>query len=184
VTVHLGLDELLRNGDLDLLEQLLDDLVASLRALAEDLRLAELLTQVGLELVDRVELAGDLGEVVVGGGKLALLDGDDGDADEGVLAGVVAAEQRRLERGALTRGERVERLVDAVDELTGAELVGDPLRGVDLVAVDRGDEIDLREVAGLGRAVDRDERAETGRAGSAARPRPPRRSPRRRRQSA
>ena len=35
-------------------------------------------------------------------------------------------------------------------------------RGVDLVVVDRGDEVDLHEVTGRGGAVDRDERAEAG----------------------
>ena len=35
-----------------------------------------------------------------------------------------------------------------------------PLARVDLVAADRGDEVELDEVAGLGGAVDGDERAE------------------------
>ena len=125
VAVHLVVDQLLRNRDLDLLEQLVDDLVARLHALAELLRLAELLAQVGAQLADRVELAGDLGEVVVGRRKLALLDAEHGHGDLGVLALVVAAEQRRLERGGLAGGQGVERVVDAVDQLAGAELVGD-----------------------------------------------------------
>ena len=78
-----------------------------------------------LQLVDGVELAGDLGEVVVGVGKLALLDGEHLDGDLGRLALVVAAEQLRFERRRLAGAERVERLVDALDELAGADLVGD-----------------------------------------------------------
>ena len=54
----------------------------------------------------------------------------------------------------------VERLVDALDQLAGADLVGDAAGGVDLGAVDLGDEVELGEVALLGGAVDRDERAE------------------------
>ena len=77
VTVHLVVDELRRNGDLDALEQLVDDLVAGLGALAErPSSLRDLLLEVGLELLDGVELARDLREVVVGLGQLALLDGE------------------------------------------------------------------------------------------------------------
>ena len=121
-----------------------------------------------MQLVDGVELAGDLREVVVGLGQLALLDGGDGDGDLGRLALVVAAEQLRLERGALAGGERLERLVDALDEVAGAELVGDAVGGVDLFAVDGGGEVDLDEVAGRGGAVDGDERAEAACAGSSS----------------
>ena len=147
-------------GHLDELEELVDEEVARLGALAERLVAGDLLLEARGELVERVELAGDLREVVVGLGELALLDGGDGDGDLGGLALVVAAEQLRLERGGLARGERVERLVDALEQLAGAELVGDAARGVDLGAVDHGDEVEGHEVAGLGRAVDRDERAE------------------------
>ena len=132
--MHLVVDQLLRDRDLDLLEQLVDDLVARLHALAELLRLAELLAQVGAQLADRVELAGDLGEVVVGRRQLALLDAEHRHRDLGVLALVVAAEQRSLERRGLAGGQGVERVVDAVDQLARAELVGDVRRGVDLFA--------------------------------------------------
>ncbi len=43
------------------------------------------LAQVGLELVQRVELTGELGELVVGLGQLALLDRLDLGGDLGVL---------------------------------------------------------------------------------------------------
>ena len=48
----------------------------------------DLIGQVVFELVDGVELAGQLGELVVGLGQLALLDRADGHGDLGVLAGV------------------------------------------------------------------------------------------------
>ncbi len=159
---HLVVDQLLRNRDLDLRQQLVDDLVARLHALAELLRLAELLAQVGTQLADGVELAGDLGEVVVGGRQLALLDADHGHGDLGGLALVVATEQRRLEGGGLAGGEGVEGIVDAVDQLAGAELVGDVRCGVDLFAADGRDQVEVDEVAGLGGAVDGDEGAEPG----------------------
>jgi hypothetical protein len=161
VTVHLVFDELGGNGDLDALQQLVDDLVARLGTLAEDLRLRDLLLDVGLEFLDGVELARDLREVVVGLGKLALLHGEKRHNDLGLLAGVVATEQLGLEGRGLAGAERVERLVDALDQVARSDLVRDGVGGVDLVAANGGDEVDLGEVALLGGAVDRDERAET-----------------------
>src|SRR6185312_13777710 len=160
VTVHLVEHELLRNGDVERLEQFVDDLVARLSALLEDLGLAELLAQICLQLVDGVELARDLGEVIVGGGQLALLDRGELDRDLRLLALVVAAEQRGLEGRGLAGGERVERLVDSLEEFAGADLVGDGVRGVDLGARDLGDEVELGEVARLRRAVHGDQGAE------------------------
>ena len=125
-----------------------------------DLLRATCSVRLARELVERVELARDLREVVVGLGKLALLDGGDGDGDLGGLALVVAAEELRLEGGRLAGGERVEGLVDALEQLARAELVRDAAGGVDLGVVDDGDEVEGHEVAGLGGAVDRDERAE------------------------
>ena len=75
---------------------------------------------------------------------------------------MVAADERRRERGLLTGGERLDGLVDAVDELARADLVGDAAGGVDDLAVDRRGEVELHEVALARRALDRDERAEAG----------------------
>ncbi len=160
VAMHLIEHELLGDRDVEGLEQLVDDLVASLGTLSEDLGAAHLLTDVGLELVDRVELAGDLGEVVVGLGKLALLDGQELHGDLGRFALVVAAEELRLEDRGLARAQAVEGFVDAVDQVSRSDLVGDGVRGVDLLAVDDGDQVDLREVTGLGWPVNGDEGAE------------------------
>src|SRR5690606_13178229 len=107
-----------------------------------------------------VELAGDLGEVVVCFGKLALLDCDQGDGDLGGLALIVTAKQLRLEGGGLASAERVERLVDAIDQFTRADLVGDALGGVNLFAADGGDQVDLGEVARLRRTVNGHQGAE------------------------
>src|SRR5690606_3381405 len=98
--------------------------------------------------------------VVVGLGQLALLHREQRDRDLGLLARVVAADEFRLEGGRLARGEGVDRLVDALDELTRSALVGHAGGGVDLLAADRGDQVELGEVALLGGSVDRDERAE------------------------
>ena len=151
----------LRNRDVDLLDEFVDDHVASLRDLREGLGLLDLFLDVGLQLFDGVELAGDLREVVVGLGKFPFLDGEQGHGDERFLAGAVAADQRRLEGGRLARGKGIEGFIDALDELARSDLVADVVRGVDLLVTDGGDEVELGEVAGLGRTVDRDERTET-----------------------
>ena len=65
--------------------------------------LRRLLAQVRRQLLERVELAGQLREVVVGVGELALLDGRGGDGDLGGLAGVVATREGGLERGRTRR---------------------------------------------------------------------------------
>lgn len=75
---------------------------------------------------------------------------------------MVAAEELRAERGVLTGGQRLDGLVDALEQLARANFVRDALSAVDLGAVDRGDEVELDEVALRGGAVDRDERAEAG----------------------
>ena len=162
VTVHLLVDQGLRHRDVDLLEQGIHDLVAGGDALTEHARLAELLADVAAQLADGVELARDLGEVVVGLGQLALLDGEQRDGDLRGLTLVVAAEQRRLEVGRLAGGQGVERLVDSLDEFARAELVGDVARGIHLFVADGGGEVELHEVARRRRAVDGHQRAEAG----------------------
>ena len=120
--------------------------------------LAEALAQLG----QGVELARDLREVVVRLGQLALLDGLDDHRDLGVFAGVVAADEGRAEVRLLARGQRVDRLVDALEQLAGADFVRHALGAVDLGAVDRGDQVELDEVTGGRGAVDGHERAEAG----------------------
>ena len=158
--MHLVFDELSRHGDVGRSDERVDQLVARCGALREDGLLADAGDEALTELADRVELARHLGEVVVGLGQLALLDGDDRDGDLGLLTGVVAAHEGRAEGGVLTGGERVDGLVDALEQFARADLVRHALGAVDLGAVDRGDEVQLDEVTLGGGAVDRHERAE------------------------
>src|SRR5699024_7590325 len=74
VTLDLVVDDLGRNGTLEGLDEVLEDLVACLHALVGLLLLAGLLAQVLTQFGDRIELTGQLGEVVVGLGQFALLD--------------------------------------------------------------------------------------------------------------
>ena len=99
VTVNFVFNKLLGNGDLDGLEQLVNDLVASLCTLAEGLGTLDLLLEVGLEFLDGVELTCHLREVVVGLRKLALLDGEQRNADDRRLALVVSTEEYGFEGG-------------------------------------------------------------------------------------
>ena len=69
----------------------------------------------------------------------------------GLLAGVLARDQRGGEVLGLARLQADERLVEAVDQLAGADLVGQPL-GLGLghvLAVDGGRQVDGDEVAVL-----------------------------------
>ena len=82
--LDLGLDRRLGQRELDRVEQLLEHLVARLRALLERLGPAEPLAQVVAQLLDRVELAGQLGELVVELGQFLLLDRVDRRGDVGL----------------------------------------------------------------------------------------------------
>jgi hypothetical protein len=79
--VDLGLDQGLGHRHVARREQGLEHLVAGLDALLHPLGLLDLLAQVGAELVEGVELAGQLGEVVVEVGQLTLLDRVELDVD-------------------------------------------------------------------------------------------------------
>ena len=65
VLVHLGLDDAVGHGHVDGLEQVLEHLVAGLDALLVLLGLLGLRGDVGAQLVEGVELGGELGELVV-----------------------------------------------------------------------------------------------------------------------
>ena len=160
VLVHLVLDELRGHGDVDRGDERLDQLVAGGSSLHEHRLLGDALGEAVAQLRDRVELAGHLREVVVGVGQLALLDGGDVHRDLGLLAGVVAADELRAEGRVLAGSQRLDGLVDTLEELARADLVGHAFGAVDLGAVDRGDEVELDEVALGSGTVDRHERAE------------------------
>ncbi len=65
VLVHLGLDDAVGHGHVDGLEEVLEHLVAGLDALLVLLGLLGLRGDVGAQLLEGVELGGELGEVVV-----------------------------------------------------------------------------------------------------------------------
>src|SRR5450830_1267558 len=160
VTRHLGLDDALRDRDLRGGDQLLEELVTRLDGLVRGLDARDLLAQVRGELLEGVELARELGEVVVGRGKLALLDGRRGDRDLRLLASVLAAREGRLERRRLAGGQARHGLVEALEQVAGADAVARPAHRVDGLAVDRGLEVEDDEVTLGGGPVDADERAE------------------------
>ena len=83
-------------------------------------------------------------EFVVGLGQLPLLDRLEGDGDLGLLAGVLTGDQLGGERLRLALGQADDRVVETVDELAGADLVGQSLGlGVgEVLTVDRGGEVD------------------------------------------
>ncbi len=160
VRVDLLGHERLGDGDVELLEDLLEEGVAGQGhtvalgvALGLDL-------EVRLELVDRVELGGELGELVVGLGQLADLHGLRGDLDVGLLARAVAAGELGGEGGGLAGREADEGVVEAVEHGALADAVGDALDGLDLLAVDGRDHVEGDEVAVGGRTVDAHEGAE------------------------
>ena len=74
-----------RNRNLNELNELVQDLVAGLYALLNNLGVGGLLGQVLAEFGEGVELGRQLGEVIVGLGELALLDGLDDNLDLGGL---------------------------------------------------------------------------------------------------
>lgn len=101
------------------------------RTLSRARRLRELLLLAGLDLevltefVDGVELAGQLREVVVGLGELALLDGLERHGHTAGLAFVLAAGEGRGEGRRLIGRESFERFVHALEHGACADLVGD-----------------------------------------------------------
>ena len=149
-------DHLLGERHLDPLEQALEDGVASRGGLLEALAPAEPLADVGLELLGGVELAGELGELVVELGQLLLLDLRDGDRHLDLLADEVAADQLGGEGLLLALGHAGEGVVQSVEHAALADLVahaGD-LGTLDDLAVLGGLEVDHDDVAVGGRAVD------------------------------
>ncbi len=146
--------------DLDGRQQVLEDLVTGLDALLLLLGGGGLLGDVGPQLLEGVELRGELGEVVVELGELADLDRADGHGAVGVGALLVATGERGHEVLGLARGHAEQCLVHALEHRRGADLVGHAGHRVDLLATDLGPQVDRDEVAVLDRPVDADEGAE------------------------
>ena len=108
------------------------------------------------QLLDRVELRGGLGELVVELGQLLLLDRRELDGDLDVLAGQVAAEQRGGEGLLLAGAQAAQGVVDALEHVARADLVGvaADLAALDGLAVAGRLEVDGDDVAVLGGALD------------------------------
>ena len=160
--VELVGDHDLGERDRDLLQQGLEDRVAGGGGLLEALAATQALAHVGGELLDGVELGGELGELVVVLGELLLLHGRHRDGDLDGLAHQVATGELGVERRVAAGGEADQGLVEAVDHAAAADLVGHAgdLAALDGLAVLGGDQVDGDEVAVGGRALDRDEGAE------------------------
>ena len=122
----------------------------------------ELAAGVGAQLAEGVELARQLGEVVVELGKLLDLDALHGDGDVGLLAGGLAARELAGEGRRLAGRHAGERLVQALEHRPAADLVRQAarLRVLDRLAVHRRGQVDGRVVAVLRRALRGLERGE------------------------
>ena len=160
VLFDLGLDQRVGHGDLGVAQQVLENLVPGLDALVVHLGAIGLPLDVGLELGEGVELRGELGEVVVELGQDALLDRLHRHGDLSVVALVLAAGQRSGEGLGLFDGHPDERVVEAVDHVAGADLVGDALGRVDLFLADRCGQVHGDKVASHGNSLDGGQGAE------------------------
>ena len=105
-----------------------------------------------------------MGEFVVGLGQLALLDRLDRDGHLRILAGPITGGQLGGEDAALLLLEPDDRVVETLDQLARADLVGQPLglRLRHILAVDGGGQIDGDEIALLRRPLDAGQGAEPG----------------------
>ena len=93
--VVLGLDDGLRHRHVDLLEQSVQRRLANLLGLLGALELADLVAKAGPQLVDGVEFACQLRELVVGLGQFAFLDRPTVTVTCGLLPGVFAGRELR-----------------------------------------------------------------------------------------
>src|SRR5690606_30540061 len=160
VVVHLGLDDLLGKLEVGGVGEQLEELLTGLHGLVVDLDAAGLLAQVLAQLLEGVELGGELSEVVISLGQLAGLHCGHLDGDLRVLTGVLASGERTLVRGLLASAEANENVVETLEHVAGAHLVGGALHGVDVVAVNGSGKVKRHEVALSGGAVNANERAE------------------------
>jgi hypothetical protein len=155
--VDLVAEQAFRRGYLRRRHQRLQRLVAGGVELLHLLHPRQPLGQVGPQVVEAVELARQAGELVVDRGQLALLDGSHGDRHLGLATGVVTGDELRGERRRGTGRHAFDGVVEARQQLVAPHLVrqvaGGPARH--LLPVHGGGEVELHEVAPLGRPVDR-----------------------------
>ena len=93
VTVHLIVNNALGQVELNLCDEVIKDSLACLAALLTLLTTLNLFLEALFQFSDRVVLAGNLSEVVVSLGKLALLDCKNLNRDLSLLALVVTTEE-------------------------------------------------------------------------------------------
>ena len=148
LVVRLLLHNGLRQGELGLRQGRLEHLVADLRGLLGLLRLLELGLGGLAQLLDGVKLGSHLRELVVKLRQDALLGLLHVDLDGCFLTLVLAVLDGCGELGILAGLQALDCLVEALDEVVGANLVGQALGGslVDGLAVDLGGQVDDGEV--------------------------------------
>ncbi len=155
--VEVLLELLLNNGfrhrNLDELEELLQDLVAGLDALLDELVLGGSLRQVGAQLIDGVEFAGQLGEVIIGVRELALLHCLHDDGYLCSLAGVLTTGEGGLKGRGFLRAQAGDCFVHALEHGAGTNLVGDVGSGIHFLAVDLRSQVKGEEVTVSRRTV-------------------------------
>ncbi len=156
----LGVDHALREREVHVLAEVVHELALRLGGLVLGHVPGGGGAQVLTQLVDRVELGGELGEVVVRLGEFALLHLGGRDGHLGLLARVLATLEGGGEHLLLVHGRTGEGLVQSLDHVAGAHLVGDSGDGLHLLAVNVGPQVDHHEVAVLDGAVHGHERAE------------------------
>ena len=135
-------------------QEVLNQAIACLQCLLGLLGLCGLLLEVFLQLVDGVELGNHLSEIIIGLGKLALLDGLNGQGNLCLFAFVLAALEGRGEGDDVACVGLTQCGVLTVEHGARANFVGNVGNGVDLFTIDGGNQIDGREVAGLGLTLD------------------------------
>ena len=153
---ELRVDEVGRQLNVDLGDNLLQHLVAGVRSLVEASHILQSGTQVGTHLVDSVELTDQLGEVVVNGRELLLADFSNGDFNVGILAAQRAANEGGVELCGLTRLETGNSLIKAFQHALGTDLVGDTGRGgvFESLAVAGSSKVNSNEIVLGGSAID------------------------------
>ena len=154
--LKLGVDEGGRQLDVNLGDNFLEDLVTSVGSLVQTGHVLEGGAQVGTHLVDGVELADELGEVVVNGRELLFADLGDGDLDVGLLAAQRATDESGVEVGGLAGLQTGDRLVESLEHALRAHLVSDAGSGGVLqgLTVAGPSQVDGNEVILGGSALD------------------------------
>src|SRR5699024_9945323 len=136
-------------------DQLLQRLVARCGELLHATHLTHALAHVVAQVFDRVELAGQLGELVVQFGQLLDLHAVHGDGDVGLLTLVLATHQGGAEGRLTACFHTAQGVVEPLEHGVGTHLVGVTADGnvLELFTVDRCGQVDGQVVTVLDGAV-------------------------------